>query len=157
MTEKDVVAIGIVAFILLVWKPLSRAITQALDTRSARIEKELAEATKLREEAQALLVSFQRKQRDAMKEADDIVAKAKADASRLMEEAEAELECELNKRIQMAMEKIEQSEQNALQDVKSYAVDVAVAAAHTMLKEQMKSGSIDIIDDVISDARKQLN
>ena len=49
-------------------------LTGSLDKRAARIADELEEARKLREEAQALLAEYQRKQRDAEKEAADIIA-----------------------------------------------------------------------------------
>src|SRR5690606_14925248 len=48
-------------------------VTAALDKRAADIARELDEARRLREEAQALLASYQRKQAEAMQEADAIV------------------------------------------------------------------------------------
>ena len=50
---------------ILVWKKVPDLIGEALDKRSADIQKELDEARKLREEAQHILAEYQRKAREA--------------------------------------------------------------------------------------------
>src|SRR4051794_9296916 len=85
----------LVAFVLaiaLVWKRGGAALTGALDERAARIRSELDEARKLREEAQQALAAYQRKQRDALKEAEQILAEAKAAAERLGEQGLRDIE-----------------------------------------------------------------
>jgi len=77
------VAASFVAFFVVVWKPLRSALVGGLDARAERIRKELDEAQRLREEAQTLLADFQRKQRDAIQEAETIVARARGEAERL--------------------------------------------------------------------------
>ena len=62
-------------------------IAKALDERAAKIRDELDEARRLREEAQQLLAEFQKKRKEAEKEAADIVAAAKREADALLEEA----------------------------------------------------------------------
>ena len=42
------VALAFITFVVLAWKPASKAIVGALDDRGARIQKELAEAARLR-------------------------------------------------------------------------------------------------------------
>ena len=51
-----------------------------LDDRADKIRQELEEAQRLREDAQATLASYQRRQRDALKEAEDIIAHAREEA-----------------------------------------------------------------------------
>ena len=71
------VAIAFVIFIVLVvWKG-TKKMTAGLDQRAETIRKQLDETQNLREEAQAALASYQRQQRDALAEADEIVAQAK--------------------------------------------------------------------------------
>jgi hypothetical protein len=84
-----------VAFFLavaLVWKKASAAINAALDQRAAKIREELDQARRLREEAQQTLANYQRKQRDALKEAEKIIEHAKAEAERLGAQAARDLE-----------------------------------------------------------------
>ena len=82
----------------------------ALDKRAANIKNKLDEAIRLREEAQELLASYQRKQRDAEKEAADIIAHAEAEAGRLRAEAEEELAATVSRRTDTALAKISQME-----------------------------------------------
>ena len=49
-------------------------LTSALDERAKKISDDLDQARELREEAQVLLATYQRKQRDALKEAEEIIA-----------------------------------------------------------------------------------
>ena len=88
---------------------------------------------RLREEAQALLAEFQRKGREAEKEAEAIIAGAKAEAERLAGEAKVRMEDFVSRRTKMAEAKITQAEAQALADVRSAAADAAVTAAEKIL------------------------
>jgi F-type H+-transporting ATPase subunit b len=74
-----------------------RSITAALDLRREKIRARIEEAERLVDEAQQLLASYQKKQRDAMKEAAGIIAHAQAEAERLAAAAARDLD-ELIKR-----------------------------------------------------------
>lgn len=131
-----------VAFVLVValaFKPVSRAIAAALDARAAKIKARLDEAHKLREEAQEMLATYQRKQRDAMKEAEEIIAHAKSEAERLAKQAAADLEVSMKRREQMAMDRIAQAEAQALKEVQHLAVDVAIGAAQKVIGESLSA------------------
>ena len=131
-----------IAFLLVVglaWRPVSRAIAAALDARSAKIKARLDEAQRLREEAQELLAAYQRKQRDAMREAEEIIAHAKAEAERLAQQAARDLEAQLKRREQQAMDRIAQAEAQAVREVQNLAVDVAVAAAQSVIAGSLSS------------------
>ena len=87
ITPEISVAIAFVIFVALVlWKG-TRRITDGLDKRAERIRNQLNETQNLREEAQAALASYQRQQRDALAEAEQIIAQAEAEAERLKEHA----------------------------------------------------------------------
>jgi len=70
----------ILFFALLIWKGVQKSIVAGLDARAQTISDELDEARRLREEAQALLASYHRKQAEAEKLAEDIVSQARRDA-----------------------------------------------------------------------------
>ena len=59
--------------LLLIYKKVPATIIAALDKRADLILSELDEARRLREEAQALLADYERKQRGAEKEAESII------------------------------------------------------------------------------------
>ena len=70
------VAIGFVLFIVIAGRPIMAKITSALDNRADEIRAKIEEAKSLREEAQTLLASYQRMQRDAAAEAAEIISNA---------------------------------------------------------------------------------
>lgn len=142
----------------LVWKPAKRAILGGLDSRAERIRNEIDEAARLREEAQAALANFKRRQRDAMSEADAIIEHAKEDAKRLRANAAAELEDALARREALAMERIAQAEQAAAAEVRNIAVDVALAAARQVIATQLDPARASgMIDAAIEDLPRRLH
>jgi F-type H+-transporting ATPase subunit b len=133
------VAIAFMIFLgVLAWLGVHRKLTDALDRRRARIKDELDEAVRLKDEARALLADYQRKQQEAEREAQTILAGAKAEAARLATEASSKMKDFIARRTGLAETRIAQAEAQALADVRSAAADAAVAAAGTIL-----SGSTD--------------
>ncbi len=129
-----------VAFFLVVglaFRPVVGALGAALDGRAAKIKARLDEAHKLREDAQEMLATYQRKQRDAMKEAEEIIAHAKSEAERLSKQAAKDLEEALKRRETQALERISQAEAAALKEVQNVAVDVAMSAAQQVLTQSV--------------------
>lgn len=127
-----------------------KPILAALDGRAATIKARIDEARQLREDAQKMLADYQRRQRDAMKEAEDIVRHAKEEAERLRVKAEADLEASIKRREQQAMERIAQAEAQALTAVRNQAVDVATAAASRLLADTLKeTDQARLADDAI--------
>ena len=126
----------LVAFILfvgvVVWKARG-AILGALDGRAARIRADIDEAQRLRDEAQALLAEYQKKQREALGEAETMIRQAEDEAKRLRAKAEAELAGALKRREQQALDRIAQAEAQALAEVRNLAADLAIAATETLL------------------------
>lgn len=151
-------AVAFALFAGFVLRPLAKKVAAALDDRSSKIAGELDEATKLRDEAQALLASYQRKSREALKEAEDIVAHAEAEARRLRDEAAAELEAALKRREQMAIDKIAQAEARAVEDVRNAAVDVALAATRELIQTNLDQGkAAALVDAAIAELPKKLH
>src|SRR5579871_5156642 len=104
------VALGFLLFLgLLVYLGVHRKVTDSLDQRQSRIKGELDEARRLKEEAQALLAEFQRKGREAEKEAEAIISGAKAEAERIAAEAKTRMEEFVTRRTKMAEAKITQA------------------------------------------------
>ncbi len=157
-TENWVALAFFLFLVLLVYVGAHRRVTQSLDRRQARIKAELDEATRLKEEARALLAEFERKGREAENEAAAMIANAKAEAERLAAEAKARMEDFVARRTKMAEAKIAQTEAQALADVRAAAADAAVAAAEKILAGAAK-GKIaeDLLLRGIEDVRKKFN
>lgn len=153
------VAVAFLIFIgVLIKAGAHRTIIEALDTRAKRIKAELDEANRLREEAQALLAQYQRKQHDAEREAAAIIADARAEAERVAAEARVKSEDFIARRTKLAETKIGQAEAQAVADVRAAAADAAVAAAETILRESTKGPVADeLIAKGIAEVKAKLN
>lgn len=129
-----------------------------LDARAENIRKELEAARKMREEAQALLSSYERKQRDVREQADRIVANARTEAAAAAEKAKADLQVAIARRLQSAEEQIASAEAAAIREVKNRAAEVAVQVAGEVLARQMDAARANaLIDDAISTVQSKLH
>ena len=152
------VAVGFVVFVALVGRIAYRVVTAALDDRAAKIKEQVDEAASLAEEAQALLATYERKQRDAAKEAESVVEMAQREADRLADQAAKDLERSLKRREQLAFERIAQAEAAAIAEVRTRAADIAMEATRKLLTEKLTRQRADaLIDDAIKELPKRLN
>jgi len=152
------VAIGFVIFVVAVARTAFRVIGVALDDRAEKIKSQLDEATRLADEAQQLLATYERKQREASDEAQSIVDLAQREADRLAEHEAQELERSLKRREELAMERIAQAEKAAINDIRGQAVTVAMEATKLVLAEQLTAQRANaLIDDAIAELPKKLH
>ncbi len=152
------VAVSFVIFVLAAFKPVGKIICAALDDRAAKIRKDLDEALRLKEEAQALLASYQRKQKEAVEEADRIVQNAEREATRIIAEAEKHLEDNLNKKIQIAMQKIATYEHSVMQEVRMNSIDIAIGTVRKLAKERLTAEiSESLVNRAINEINKKLH
>ncbi|GMV62471.1 MAG: hypothetical protein AMXMBFR74_16390 [Parvibaculum sp.] len=153
-----ILACLIAFFAILGYFKVHRTIAGSLDKRAADIAAELDEARRLREEAQQLLASYQRKQREAMKEAEDIISQAKAEAEQLAKETRANMEAQVERRTKLAEDKIAQAETQAVNDVRSAAAEVAIGAARRVIAEKVDAGAdAKLIEKSIADLASKLH
>ncbi len=82
----------ILFFVVIFYVKVPAKINGSLDERAETIRKELEDARKMREEAQALLSEYQRKRHEAESEAEAIIAEANSEAERLTLETSQALE-----------------------------------------------------------------
>ncbi len=151
------IAVSFVIALVILVKLAGGTVIGALDAHGARIAAQLDEARKLREEAEALLAEQQRRQRDAINEAKDIIAHAHSEAERISGEAAAELERSLRLRELHARETIALSEAKAVTEVRGVVVDIAIEAARRTLTGHLdpQRGSA-LIDSAIAEVGSHL-
>ena len=136
-----------VAFVLflggLVYLGVHEMMIKYIDRRRDRIKAELDEAFRLKEEAQALLAQYQRKQREA---------------ERMTAEAKIKMEEFIARRTKMAETKIAQAEAQALADVRAAAAEAAVSAAGKILTQVVKGDIAErLVVKGIDDVKTKLN
>jgi F-type H+-transporting ATPase subunit b len=129
-----------------------------LDKRADGIKSDLDEAKALREEAQTLLASYERKQREVQEQADRIVANAKEEATRSAVVAKEDIANSVTRRLAAAKDQIESAKASAIRDVRNQAVTVAVAAAQSVIAKQTTAASANsLIDDAIAEVGAKLH
>jgi F-type H+-transporting ATPase subunit b len=153
------VAVAFAIFIGIVIKAGAvKSITAALDARGQKIADDIAEAKRLRAEAEALLAEYESKRKAAEKEAAEIVSAARVDAERMAKEAEAKLADFVARRTKAVEVKIAQAEAQAAAEVKAAAADAAAAAAEQILRGAMAGkGGEDMVAAGLKEVRKRLN
>jgi len=145
-------------FALLLRKGAHKAVGSALDNRADKIKTELDEALRLREEAQALLASYQRDQKEAEEQAENIIKQARQDAEAMVANARKDLSERLDRRAAMAEAKIANAEAQALADVRARAADIAIEASEALLKSNLKSADhTRLVTDGIAQMGKALS
>ncbi len=150
---------GFIVFIgLLVYLGAHKAVLKGLDARGEAIQKELDEAAKLRNEATALLASFEKKTKEAEANAAAIIAEAKAQAEQLKKEAVERLNDFIARRTKQAEAKIAFAETQAAADVRAAAADHAAKAAEVVLRGQMQGPvGADLVTREIEGLKARLN
>jgi F-type H+-transporting ATPase subunit b len=145
-------------FGIVVYLKVPAMMTKALDDRAGKIRNDLDEAQKLREEAQQLLAEFQKKRKEAEKEAADMVAAAKRESDLIIEDAHKKTEEYVARRAALAELKIGQAERDAVNEVRSIAVDVATEAARAVLAAKLdeKAGA-ELFKDSLTALESKLN
>ncbi len=124
-------------FAALFYFGVHKKIAGALDARAEAIRSDLDEARRLREEAQALLASYQRKQKEAEEQAEEIVKQARSDAENMATQARKDLAERLERRAAQAEAKIANAEAQAMGEVKAKAADLAMNTAETLLRSKL--------------------
>ncbi len=154
-----VVSIGFIVFVgILLYFKVPAMIGGMLDKRAETIRNELAEARALREEAQTLLASYERKQKEVQAQADRIVENARDEATRAAAQAKEDIRASVARRIAAAEDQIASAEKAAVREVKDRAVTVAIAAAQDLIAAQMTAAQGNkLIDDAIGVVEAKLH
>ena len=130
------VSLAMAVFILiLLVKKVPSLIGSVLDGRIAQIKDQLAEASKLRAEAEALKAEYEAKLAAAAGEADAMRKSAESDAATLLEDAKANAAALVTRRQKMAEDKIGAAERAAIADIRTKAVNAATSAAATLIAQ----------------------
>ncbi|MEL6476844.1 MAG: ATP F0F1 synthase subunit B [Pseudomonadota bacterium] len=153
-----VVGISFVLFFaLLYYLGVHKFLATKLDERAEGIRNDLAEARRLREEAQEVFANFERKQKDVAGQAEEIVTNAKREAEAAAEQAKSDLATSIERRLKRAEEQIQLAEASAVKEVRDRAAQIAVAAAADVLKKKMNAETANgLIDSAIAEVGERL-
>ncbi len=152
------VAVAFVILVVAIARPVMRIVAAGLDNRAATIRNQIEEAQRLREEAQELLASYERRQRDAVKEGERLMEQAREEAARIATQSSADLERALKRREQSALDRIAQAEAAAVAEVRAVAIEVAITAAREVISGEMSAAKGNaLVDAAIKELPEKLH
>lgn len=153
------VLVAFIGFVgVLVYFKVPGMVTKGLDARAEKIKADLEDADALLKEARDLLASYQKKQREAADEAQEIKARAKEEGKRIVENGRARLEDSLQRREKLAMDRITQAEASALDEIRARTVDIALDATRDLLADNLSDHKANaMLDDAIKELPGRLN
>ncbi len=154
-----VVTLAFLVFVgILLYYRVPQIVGGLLDKRAEGIRNDLAEARRLREEAQEIYASYERRQREVKGRADQNVANAKRESSLEAEKAKAELKLSIARRLKAAEDQIASAEADAVRAVRDRAVQTAISAATEILGKQASTETRSAgIDKAIEDVARRMN
>ena len=154
-----VVTIAFVCFVSVVlYLGVPKMLAKILDARADGIRADLEEAKSLREEAKALLASYEKKQAEVQAQADRILEAARVEAAAAAEQAKADIVTSVARRLVAAEDQIASAEASAVKEVRDQAIVVAVGAARDIIASQMTAADGNsLIDDAITQVGAKLH
>ncbi|WP_133365103.1 hypothetical protein [Qipengyuania sediminis] len=136
MEPYQIVALAMLVLIgIMLWKRVPGMITRGLDDKIAAIRQQLDEAKALRAEAEAMRGEYTAKIAGAEKDAEAMLANARAEADDILARAEADGAAMVARRERMAEDKIAAAEREAIETVRNRAVTAATAASRTLIAQ----------------------
>ena len=145
------VLVAFVLFFVLFGRRLWAALTRILDSRARAISAELAEAQRLRNEAETMLRDAERARTEAISEAERMMARSREQALEVERAASAEAEASAKRRERMALERIAAAEN------RQTAADIASTAARRVIEGGLgQDAEAAILDQAIANLPRAL-
>ncbi len=113
------------------------ALLAALDTKIKTIRDEVAAAETLRAQANALLLEFEQRQRDAARDADALVAQARASADQFRVHEEARLTDMMARKEEQLTARISLLRDQAVSELRQVAADLAFEATEKLMTRKL--------------------
>ncbi|MBA4749110.1 MAG: hypothetical protein H2057_00645 [Alphaproteobacteria bacterium] len=133
------VCAGFVGLFALVGGKLYQFVTGTLEDRAKKIEHDIEEAAKRRQEAITLLKTCQRRKIEAEEQAHEILAHAVEEAKRLRDKVLDELKEHTQAEERLLQERIRQAEERALQEIRDRALELSLFATRDLVHKHQTS------------------
>ena len=145
------VLVSFIIFFALFGLRLWRVLAGMLDGRADAIRAELAQASKLRAEAEQMLEAARQDREAAIAEARQVLERSRAEAARVTEAAHEEAATSAKRRERMALDRIAAAEAAAVTEVRQTAADLATSAARMVIGQGLgEAEEAAIIDEAIA-------
>lgn len=142
LTPGGWVALSMIAvFGIMLWAKVPAIVAGMLDKQIADIRQQLDAAAKLRAEAESLKGEYEKKLRDAAKDAEALKAAAEAEAKLIVAKAKSDAEALIERRGKSAEAKIAAAERTAIAELRAHAAQAAAQAARGLIAKGHDAGA----------------
>ncbi len=129
--------VSFAVLLFLLYRYAFPVLLKGLEDREKKIREDLENAERGRQEAQSLLAEYQEKLKSAHKEAHQILDLSRKEAQKQMDENAERMKQEGQRILGQARNEIEREKQQALQDVRTVAMDLSLLAAEKILARKI--------------------
>ena len=145
-------------FVAVIWKYGWPVLIGFLDKRIEEIRDEIDTAESLRTEAHELLAQYQRKHRDAVEEAEQIIKNAQVHADEIKAQAEEDIEEILARREKQLEERIARMQAKAIEEIQEHTANLAIEATAGIIADKLdKKANQSLVDESINTIGKKLH
>jgi F-type H+-transporting ATPase subunit b len=130
-----VAASMLAVFGIMLWAKVPAIVAGMLDKQIAEIKKQLDDAARLRAEAEALRAEYEKKVRDAGRDAEAMKTAAAEEAKHIVAKAKTDATALIERRTRSAEDKIAAAERNAIAELRAKAADAAAQAARSLIAQ----------------------
>ena len=149
------VGAAFVLVVLMLARPVGKAIMGLLRGRGEQIANRIHEAVTLKEDAQKMLAEYERKFRGAEKEASEMLKRSEHEVDVLKRDTLLKLEADMKKREQDAKMHLALAESSASDEVAAKTAEITIKAVKEILAKEMdETLHKKLIDDAIKELEK---
>ncbi len=149
------VGAAFVLVVLMLARPVGKAIMGLLRGRGEQIANRIHEAVTLKEDAQKMLAEYERKFRGAEKEAAEMLKRSEHEVDVLKRDTLLKLEADMKKREQDAKMHLALAESSASDEVAAKTAEITIRAVKEILAKEMdETLHKKLIDDAIKELEK---
>lgn len=124
--EKFWLAIAFFSFLALLIKFVFPIISKSLENKAKKIADDINDAKLMKEKASKLLIEAEKSYKESLNFAEKIINDAKLESSKISIETAKALEKEINKKIEIALERIKSSEEAVIREIKIKIISSAI-------------------------------
>ena len=153
-----VVTLAFLAFIgILLYLKVPRIVGNFLDKRADAIKEEIDNANSILEESKSLLAKLEREHKHNIERAEKIILDAENEAKTLIEGSKKEIKKAIERKVKIAEEQIQATEEAVIRSIKDQAVDKSFSLAEKKIAEVNKSTTTSkLIENSISEIKSQI-
>lgn len=141
------VAVAFVLTILLLIRPIGKALNNLITQRITYIRRRIESAAQLQEDAEKMLASYERKFKNADAEADAILKKSQNEIEYFRKAALSRMEQDMAQKEKETAEKLREAKNKASQEIASLAGSLSIKAVRMALAQNLQDKDLSAMID----------